>query len=244
MHILISRSDHRLFEVDRLGAASWRAGGDSSELVVVALSTAAALATSEAASAGLALTDVPHVELARCGAAAEARVDPHGDPPRGALDFALLERAAIQGLLVLAVFCGIQVLNVFNVGTVIQDLGRAGKPGNQVSESKDHSAHAVTRCGPVGGCRLGGCPGELRVDSRHHQAFGQLAGSFEVVAVVPDGVLEAVDARDDTRFVLDVQRSPVDLTQSEHTAMCRAIRTACLGRHHVCGERLPAAGVL
>ncbi|HQT94121.1 MAG TPA: gamma-glutamyl-gamma-aminobutyrate hydrolase family protein [Thermoanaerobaculaceae bacterium] len=239
MKILVTRSDHRPFEVDRFGAAWRRAGGDPSELVFVTPAAAGDVAACGGACAGLLLTGGPDVEPARYGAAPEPGVELHPDPARDGLDLDLLARAAREEWPVLAVCYGIQVLNVFHGGTLVQDLDRAGKGGHRAPEPKDRLAHTVAR---RGGRWLDGCPGEFWVNSRHHQAVGRLAGALEVVAAAPDGVIEAVELRSGERFVLGVQWHPENLTQPEHVAVFRAFRSACSSRGAAPGLRSVLAG--
>ena len=245
MKILVTRSDHRPFEVDRFGAA-WRlAGGNPSELAFVTPATAGDAAARGVTFAGLLLTGGPDVEPARYGAAPEAGVELHPDPARDALDLDLLARAASEGWPVLAVCYGIQVLNVFHGGTLVQDLDRAGKGGHRAPEPKDRLAHTVKRSG---GRWLQGCPGEFWVNSRHHQAIGRLAAALEAVATAPDGVIEAVELRGGERFVLGVQWHPENLRQPEHVAVFRAFRSACAAvsrpRGLSSGPRTPDPGAL
>ena len=224
MLILVTRSERRPFEAERFGAAWRRAGGDPSELAFVTPATASRALAGEEAFAGLLLTGGPDVEPARYGAAPEAGVELHLDPARDALDLDLLQRAARRGWPVLAVCYGLQVLNVFHGGTLVQDLGRAGKTGHQVPEPKDELAHTVARSG---GRWLDGWPDEFPVNSRHHQAIDRLAAALDAVAAAPDGVIEAVELRAGERFVLGVQWHPENLTQPEHVAVFRAFRSAC-----------------
>ena len=224
MKILVTRSDHRAFEVDRFGAAWRRAGGDPAELVFVAPSTRPEEVPAGTAFAGLLLTGGPDVEPARYGAEPEAGIELHTDPARDTLDLALLTRAERQRWPVLAVCYGVQLLNVFHTGTLVQDLDRAGKSGHRVPEPKDHLAHTVKRSG---GRWLAGCPAEFWVNSRHHQAIEYLGEALEPVATAPDGVIEAVELRGGERFVLGVQWHPENLTQPEHVALFRAFRSAC-----------------
>ena len=248
MKILVTRSDHRPFEVDRFGAAWRRAGGDPAELVFVAPSTRPEEVPAGTAFAGLLLTGGPDVEPARYGAAPEAGVELHADPARDTLDLALLARAERQRWPVLAVCYGVQLLNVFHAGTLVQDLERAGKGGHQVRDPKDHLAHTVKRSG---GRWLAGCPDEFWVNSRHHQAIEYLGEGLEAVAAAPDGVIEAVELRGDERFVLGVQWHPENLAQPEHVAVFRAFRSACSNppvapgfRSVPSGRRTPNPGAL
>jgi putative glutamine amidotransferase len=240
VRVLVAHSDRRPFEVDRFGSAWRRAGGGESELVFVAPATAGAVAPPGAAFDGLLLTGGPDVDPRRFGAAPEPGVRLRLDPGRDALDLALLGRADAAGWPVLAVCYGMQILNVYHGGTVIQDLDHAGRRGHAISEPKDHLAHVVRRTG--GGCRLATLPLEFLVNSRHHQAVGRPAADLEVVASAPDGVVEAVELRGSERFVLGVQWHPENLAEPEHVAIIRAFRQACLSFSAEPGARSPAPG--
>jgi putative glutamine amidotransferase len=50
--------------------------------------------------------------------------------------------------------------------------------------------------------------GELRVNSRHHQAINTLGKGMRVGARSPDGVIEAIEAEDQEWFCLGVQWHP------------------------------------
>jgi putative glutamine amidotransferase len=49
---------------------------------------------------------------------------------------------------------------------------------------------------------------EIRVNSFHHQAIRRLAPTLSPVATAPDGVVEAVEIRDQRQWVLGVQWHP------------------------------------
>lgn len=243
MRILVAHSDRRPFEADRFGSAWRRAGGGESDLVFVAPATAGTLAPADAAFDGLLLTGGPDVDPRRFGATPEPGVRLRLDPGRDALDLELLGRANAAGWPVLAVCYGMQVLNVFHGGTLIQDLDRAGLPGHSVPDPKDHLAHPVRRT-PNGTRWLATLPEEFPVNSRHHQAVDRPGVDLEVVASAADGVVEAVELRDPGRFVLGVQWHPENLAQAEHVAVFRAFRQACLSFSAEPGPRSPVPGAL
>jgi putative glutamine amidotransferase len=126
------------------------------------------------------------------------------------LDFELgLARRALGGSLPLLGICGgLQTLNVAAGGTLYQDLP------SQRPEALEHKpdipcsqpAHPVSISE---GSRLAAIVGrsDLQVNSTHHQALKDVAEAFEVRAVAPDGVVEAVEAPGG-RFVLAVQWHP------------------------------------
>jgi putative glutamine amidotransferase len=102
-------------------------------------------------------------------------------------------------------------MNVARGGTLIQHLPlespshiehrRPKKPNR-----RDHPVILQT------GTRLAGIAGspEIDVNSRHHQAVDRPAGDFVVTATAPDGVIEALEARDG-RWLVAVQWHPENL---------------------------------
>jgi len=224
---LLVHSDTRPFEAGRFSAAWERAGGAREELVAITPDKAASVLAGTAAIAGLLLTGGPDVEPWRYGQVAAEGVTNAIDPARDALDLGLLARAEEEGWPVLAVCYGLQVLNVFHGGTLIQDLERAGLPGHRVRDPKDSLAHTVQRTGA--GRWLTALPPTFAVNSRHHQALDRVAPGLEVTAVAPDGVIEAVELSGTDRLVLGVQWHPEDLVQDEHMAIFRAFRAVCHG---------------
>ena len=241
MQVLVIHSDDRPFEVGRFDAAWARAGGDPFELVFVAPATADERARPDTVFAGVLLTGGPDVEPSRYGAVPEPGAALRVDTRRDALDFAMLERAESEGWPVLGVCYGCQVMNVFYGGTLVQDLGRAGKSGHYVAEPKNHLAHVVQKLGRGGGRWLDSCPEEFPVNSRHHQAIAEVAPSLDVILTAPDGVVEAVKRRG-SRFVLGVQWHPENLDQAEHVGLFRAFRSACTAPFAVHGPRSTIVG--
>jgi putative glutamine amidotransferase len=140
-------------------------------------------------------------------------------PLRDALEIEVVERALGDGVPLLAICRGIQVLNVALGGTLYQDLP-ADKPSpvaHSQKEPREQPTHAVKVLSE--GTRLASIVGasELEVNSFHHQAIKQLAAGLKDVAWAPDGVIEAVEM-DGTRFVLAVQWHPEDLVARDPAA--------------------------
>jgi putative glutamine amidotransferase len=123
-------------------------------------------------------------------------------PERDALDFALLEHSENSGLPVLGICFGIQSLNVFRGGTLVQDIP-AVVPNAVVHSESKHSVHLDNKSGIAE--FAGGT--ELEVNSFHHQGIERPGRNLRVVATAPDGVIEAVE---DTsgKFVVGVQWHP------------------------------------
>jgi putative glutamine amidotransferase len=125
-----------------------------------------------------------------------------------------------DGLPILAICRGIQVLNVAAGGDLIQDIP-AQLPGALAHQSAsglpaDWIAHEVAI---VLGTRLAGLVGvaPLGTNSRHHQAVDRAAEGFVVSATASDGVVEGIE-QTGSRFAVGVQFHPEDLYQSQPRA--------------------------
>lgn len=130
-------------------------------------------------------------------------------PERDETDLLLLELAEAQALPVLAICFGMQSLNVWRGGSLIQDIG-AQVPGHIKHEQGqvfNRPSHQIKIEADSLLAQLAG--GErARVNSSHHQAIKQVGRDLRVIARATDGVIEAiVDPRPD-RFVLGVQWHP------------------------------------
>jgi putative glutamine amidotransferase len=133
------------------------------------------------------------------------------DPDRAAVDELLLQDAFNRQKPILAICYGVQALNVWRKGSLIQDLKDDGKvqvnhaPGREVRE-----AHPVRI---THGSRLDGIAREssdiLHVNSSHHQALRFPGDALHVTAVCPvDGVIEGVELESKHHFVVGVQWHP------------------------------------
>jgi putative glutamine amidotransferase len=134
------------------------------------------------------------------------------DPKRDAFEMPL-SRAAIAGGVPLFAICrGVQVLNVAAGGTLVQDIPTQAptRIDHSLERPRDARAHDV-RVAP--GTRLASMLDGTRaletcsVNSRHHQAVADVAPSFVVSAVSPDGIVEAIE-RPDAEFCIGVQWHP------------------------------------
>lgn len=105
------------------------------------------------------------------------------EPERDAAELLLLDEFLAAGKPVLGVCRGLQVINVYFGGTLIQDV-----PGHSQIDGADsrHDTHIA----PSLLCDLYG--GALRVNSAHHQAAGRLGSGLLAVQWAKDGVLEGI----------------------------------------------------
>ena len=105
------------------------------------------------------------------------------EPERDTAELMLLERFTAAGKPVLGICRGIQVSNVFFVGTLCQDL-----PGHSAVDGHD-SFHTVrTARSPL----LAVCGPLCRVNSAHHQAADAPGRGLRAVQWAEDGAVEAV----------------------------------------------------
>jgi putative glutamine amidotransferase len=136
---------------------------------------------------------------------------------RDETDFLLLEEAFRRRIPVLAICFGIQSLNVFLGGTLVQDIP------SQWPHAIDHSVSKAkpTKKNPENFCahpvslehysllfELAGKKKNVRVNSSHHQAIDHLARGLMITARAPDGIIEGVELKSDRHFVLGTQWHP------------------------------------
>lgn len=143
------------------------------------------------------------------------------DPARAAVDELLLQDAFSLHKPILAICHGMQTLNVWCGGSLVQHLQTLvdHSPGREIVD-----AHPV-RVAP--GSRLAAllpssAHQQVQVNSSHHQAVKKAGSNLLVSAVsVNDGVIEAVELDSPSHFVVGVQWHP-ERTYT-HSAFSRAI---------------------
>jgi putative glutamine amidotransferase len=138
------------------------------------------------------------------------------DEWRDRTELALARWALAEGLPLLAICRGIQVLNVAAGGTLVQDIP------TQVHDALSHSsvagrpmdtvAHTVEVAADSRLAALVGA-GELGVNSAHHQAAKAVGARLAITARAPDGIIEGLEAPDHP-FCLGVQWHPEAMAES------------------------------
>lgn len=143
------------------------------------------------------------------------------DADRERTDLALLEQAFAEAKPVLAICYGIQILNVFLGGSLIQDIPNELRTAIQHSPAKNihpgaseptpEPLHAV-RFAPDS--RIAKTFGALdaEVNSSHHQAIREPRRNLRIVGRAPDDVVEAVEWTGDSNWVTGVQWHPERMT--------------------------------
>jgi putative glutamine amidotransferase len=151
------------------------------------------------------------VDPARYGAARHpACAD--ADRLREDTDYALLDDAFAAGKPVLAICYGVQSLNVYLGGTLVQDIpselrteiphSRHGLPPGTRDPRHGADFEADSRLAALAGAL------EAEVNSSHHQSIARPGRNLRVTAHAPDGVIEAVELDDALHWVSGVQWHP------------------------------------
>jgi putative glutamine amidotransferase len=160
------------------------------------------------------------VDPERYGEARQPECGP-ADAARTAVDELLLQDAFNLRKPILAICHGVQTLNVWRNGTLIQDLKTSvnHRPGREIVEAHPVRIRAGSRLSRI-------LPADndldLQVNSSHHQALREPGDRLLVTAISPqDGVIEAVELDAADHFVVGVQWHPERTYQV--SAVSRAI---------------------
>jgi len=184
------------------------------------------------------------VDPEKYGEVRDARTAP-ADAARDMLDELLLQDAHAMRKPILGVCYGVQSLNVWRSGTLVQHIESEvlhqrpeGTPEGTVIR---HAAvvERGSRLGEILAGDAGEASGELRlvVNSSHHQSVERAGDGLRVVARSPrDGVIEAVEGTSAEHFVVGVQWHP---ERTYHEDACsRAIFAALVEAARQWHERM------
>jgi putative glutamine amidotransferase len=159
------------------------------------------------------------------------------DPRREQADFALLDVAVAEGKPVLGICYGVQSLNVYLGGTLIQDI--TSEVDTEIRHEREKDApgtpdpqHDIRLLEDTRLARLAGTE-RVRVNSSHHQAILRPGRDLRVAATAPDGIIEAVEWTGNSGWITGVQwhpeRTPDDALSA---ALFRELVTAALVRQN------------
>lgn len=170
----------------------------------------------------LVLTGGSDVNPALYGEERDPRTE-RSEDTRDRMELDLLKQAIARDLPVLAICRGLQLMNVFQGGSLQQHME------GHVRRTADRGAPAH-RVRIVPGSRLAGIVGTelLPVNSRHHQAVKQLGRGLTISAVAEnDETVEGLE-REGSRFVIAVQWHPENqvLQMPRQRALFEALATA------------------
>jgi putative glutamine amidotransferase len=161
------------------------------------------------------------------------------DAPREAADDLLLQDAFARAKPILGICYGLQSLNVWRRGSLIQDLPHPTEGGEGIVNHEPgrevQNAHPVLVTSGSRLSRLAPKNGEeglgLSVNSSHHQAVDRPGEQLVIAAISPaDGVIEALEGAEPEQFVVAVQWHPERNYESSEAS--RAIFAAFLEAAH------------
>ena len=151
------------------------------------------------------------VDPQKYGAPKDPKTSP-ADPKRDTVDELLLQDAHNMHKPILAICYGLQSLNVWRTGTLLQHIHssvnhEAGKTvpiAHKVAVEPNSCLARILRNGSAQKEQL-----EVPVNSSHHQSAAVVGDGLRVVARTPeDGIIEAVEGTNPDHFVLGVQWHP------------------------------------
>jgi len=156
------------------------------------------------------------------------------DAKRDTVDELLLQDAYNMRKPVLGICYGLQILNVYRTGTLIQHIE---SPINHAAGRKVPLAHQVdvdpsSTLGEIIADASGKL--EIGVNSSHHQSADVIGDGLRVVARSPeDGIVEAIEGTSPDHFVLAVQWHPERSVNDDEPsrAIFRALIQAARARH-------------
>jgi putative glutamine amidotransferase len=191
---------------------------------------------------GLLLPGGADVEPGRYGATARDDCNLYVMPELDEVELTLARWAIADGLPVLGICRGIQVLNVACEGTLWQDVNVEGATSEgHDREPRDLLVHSLD---VEPGTLLARTLGEthMRVNSLHHQAIRDVGPTLRAVAYSPDGLVEGVEMPD-RQFVLGIQCHPEELSRKEKwAARLFAGLVEAAGRYRNSTPTLPLRG--
>ena len=135
------------------------------------------------------------------------------DAAREQTDFAILGHAFAEHKPVLGICYGVQSLNVFLGGSLLQDIATEYKTSiehtwrNRASGTPE--PHHAARIEPNSRlAELSSGATETEINSSHHQALLEPAKGLRVTALAPDGIIEAVEWTGSSDWITGVQWHP------------------------------------
>ncbi|MBI3934977.1 MAG: gamma-glutamyl-gamma-aminobutyrate hydrolase family protein [Acidobacteria bacterium] len=134
-------------------------------------------------------------------------------PERDETDFQVLEQAFRQKKPVLGICYGMQSLNVYLGGSLVQHIPTSVSGAINHDDPAAHHPILLEPGSHFSGW-LGGAT-QVPVNSTHHQAIDKPGLGLRVVAVAPDGIVEAVESSFPDHFVLAVQWHPERIWKDE-----------------------------
>jgi len=156
------------------------------------------------------------------------------DAGRDTVDELLLQDAYNMRKPVLGICYGMQVLNVYRTGTLIQHIESAINHAAGRTVAVAHPVEVETGSKLAKIVASGEQPHTIPVNSSHHQSADVVGDGLRVAARSPqDGIIEAVEGTTPDHFVLAVQWHPERSVDDDEPsrAIFRALVEAARARH-------------
>ncbi len=145
---------------------------------------------------------------------------------RDIFEINVFQEALKDNIPVLAICRGMQLVNIFLGGDLVQDLEESGKKDHrrhgeidgkhEIDVEKNSLLYRITQIE------------KGSINSAHHQGLGKIAPDLKITAFSPDGVAEAAEWKDPSNkpFLLCVQWHPERLAQEQaNNPFTKNIRT-------------------
>lgn len=134
--------------------------------------------------------------------------------------------AKVNKIPILAICRGLQLVNILEGGTMIQDLGEGNITHKKEENDKEHTVTVDSRT------LLGDITGSMSgtVNSAHHQAVDEPGRSLMVSATSKDNVIEGLEYKDKTNkgFMIAVQWHPERMKDKETNALAKNVKKGFL----------------
>lgn len=134
---------------------------------------------------------------------------------RDDFDFLIMKHAFENNKPIFGICRGIQLINVYFGGTLIQDI--LSQKNTNILHSQTAPVYTATHkikikkdsaiCGIFGK--------EAEVNSFHHQAIDKLAKDFKITSSAKDGIIESIEYKKKDGFILGVQWHPECMTAKD-----------------------------
>jgi len=134
-------------------------------------------------------------------------------PQRDETDWRVLSHAFRERKPVLGICFGMQSLNVYQGGTLIQHI--PARIAGALEHKDKKTQHSVTLAAGSRVAEWAGGRNDVLVNSTHHQSVEAPGDGLRVTARAPDGVIEAVEGDFPEHFVIGVQWHPERIWEAE-----------------------------
>jgi putative glutamine amidotransferase len=175
------------------------------------------------------------VDPAKFGAERHPKTEA-ADPKRDTVDELLLQDAYNMRKPVLGICYGLQILNVYRSGTLVQHIESSvnHEAGRKVSTAHEVEIDPRSKLASILSDSFSPKPIVIPANSSHHQSADIIGDGLKIVARCPkDGIIEGVEGTSADHFVLAVQWHPERSFDEDENSrkIFRALVSAAEERH-------------